>query len=63
MAMTSDQILTSSLERRLADALHAAQGRREQQRRRETRRKSRWLSSFSRYELERHHLTEIQTES
>jgi hypothetical protein len=61
--MTSDQILTSSLERRLADALHAAQARREQQRRRETRRKAHWLSSFSRYELERHHLTEIHTES
>jgi hypothetical protein len=61
--MTSEQILTSSLERRLADALHAAQARREQQRRREMRRKSRWLSSFSHHELERHHLTEIQAES
>ena len=61
--MTSEQILTSSLERRLADALHAAQARREQQRRRETRRKSHWLSSFAKYELERHHLTELQTGS
>jgi hypothetical protein len=61
--MTSEQILTPSLERRLADALHAAQARREQQRRREMRRKSRWLSSFSKYELERHHLAEIQTEN
>jgi hypothetical protein len=61
--MTSEQILTSSLERRLGDALHAAQARREQQRRREMRRKSRWLSSFSNHELERHHSTEIQTGS
>jgi hypothetical protein len=61
--MTSEQFLTSSLDRRLADALHAAQARREQQRRRETRRKFRWLSSFSRYELERHHFTEIQPEN
>ena len=61
--MTSEQILTSSLERRLADALHAAQARREQQRRREMRRKSRWLSSFSKYELERHHLTELRSTS
>ena len=61
--MTSEKFLTSSLERRLADALHAAEARREQQRRRETRRKSRWLSSFAKYELERHHMTELQTES
>ncbi len=65
IAMTSeaDPHLTARPPSRGCTLHAAAEPRREQQRRRETRRKSRWLSSFSRYELERHHLTEIHTES
>jgi hypothetical protein len=51
-----------SVEDRLADALHAAGVRREQQRRRQEFRKSHWLTSFSKFELERHHRSETQAE-
>jgi hypothetical protein len=52
-----------SLDRRLLDALHAAQVRREQSRRRQEQRKSRWLSSLSKPELDRHHSSETQSDA
>jgi len=60
--MTSEQTVVTSVEARLLDALRAARARRERARQREVQRNSHWLSSFSKFGLDRHHLSETQSE-
>jgi hypothetical protein len=60
--MTSEHSTGISVEARLLEALNGAQARRARSRRREEQRKSRWLSSFSKFGLDRHHLSETQSE-
>lgn len=61
--MSSKKIVVVPDESRLLDALHAARSRRERARRREEQRKSRWLSSFSKFGLDRHHLSEAESKA
>ena len=60
--MTSEQTTGISVETRLLEALHGARTRRARSLRRQEQRKSRWLSSFSRFGLDRHHLSETQSD-
>jgi hypothetical protein len=60
--MTSEQTSGMSVETRLLDALHGARARRARTLRRQEQRKSRWLTSFSKFGLDRHHLSETQSE-
>lgn len=60
--MTSEQTTGISGEARLLDALRGGRTRRARSLRRQEQRKSRWLSSFSRFGLDRHHLSETQSE-
>jgi hypothetical protein len=60
--MTSEKSTAVSVESRLLEALHGARIRRQRVRRRGEQRKARWLSSFSKFGLERHHLSESQSE-
>jgi hypothetical protein len=56
--MTDEHTSPSAIEQRLLSALQVAQGRRTRNRRRQDQRKGHWLSSFSRFGVERHHLAE-----
>lgn len=60
--MTREQTTGISGEARLIEALDGARVRRARSRRRQEQRKSRWLSSFSRFGLDRHHLSETLSE-
>jgi hypothetical protein len=60
--MTSEQIDIETVEHRLLDALQGARSRRERQLRRQEQRKSRWLTSFSKFGLDRHHASELQSQ-
>jgi hypothetical protein len=60
--MTSEQTTDLSVETRLLEALRGARTRRARSLRRQEQRKSRWLSSFSKFGLDRHHLSETQSE-
>ncbi len=60
--MTTEQTTGIAVEARLLDALHGARTRRARSLRRQEQRKSRWLSSFSKFGLDRHHLSETQLE-
>ena len=51
---------SGTVEHRLLDALQSARSRRERNLRRQEQRKSRWLASFSRFGLDRHHLSETR---
>jgi hypothetical protein len=64
--MTTEQLHSghenrASVERRLLDALQAAGARRQRQLLRQEQRKSHWLSSFARFDLDRHHRSETQS--
>jgi hypothetical protein len=60
--MTGEQTTEISVEARLLEALDGARTRRARSLRRQEQRKSRWLSSFSKFGLDRHHLSETQSE-
>jgi hypothetical protein len=65
--MTSEQMHNghdnrASVERRLLDALQAAGARRQRELLRQEHRKSHWLSSFARFDLDRHHRSELQSQ-
>jgi hypothetical protein len=60
--MTSERTTGISVEARLLEALHGARARRARSLRRQEQRKSHWLSSFSKFGLDRHHLSETQSE-
>jgi hypothetical protein len=60
--MSNQQTTGISGEARLVEALDGARVRRARSRRRQEQRKSRWLSSFAKFGLDRHHLSETLSE-
>ena len=61
--LTTNGASSDPVEHRLLDALQSSRSRRERNLRRQEQRKSRWLASFSRFGLDRHHLSETRPQA